>query len=122
MYSSTSSRVTPCAASSSRRVGLLLQRRRQDVTRLHFLTPRALHLQHGCLQHAPECQRLLRFLLLAAAELLDRFLQVLVEVLAQLRQIGAAGGENPLAIEIVRQRVQECSSVRCVCRRDVASR
>ena len=90
-----------------RRIRLLLQRGREHVARLHFLASRALHVQDRRLQHAPEGQRLLGFLLLAAAELLDGFLQVLVEVLAKLRQIGAAGGENPLAVEVVRQGVQE---------------
>ena len=91
-----------------RRVRLgLLQHRREHVARLHFLAPGALHVQHRGLQHAAERQRLLGLLLLAAAELLDRVVEVLVEIAAQLRQIGAAGGQDPLAVRIVRQRVEQ---------------
>ena len=91
-----------------RRVGLrLLQRRREHVSRLHFLPPRALHVQHGRLQHAAERHRLLRLFLLAARELLDVLVEVLVEIAAELRQIRAAGGQDPLAVRIVRQRVEQ---------------
>ncbi len=86
---------------------VLLQRRRDDVARLHFLAAGALHVQHGRLQHAPERQRLLGLLLLAARELLDRILEILVEIAPQLRQVGAAGGEDALAVGVVRQRVEQ---------------
>ena len=103
-----SSRVTPCAGEQLRRVRLgLLQRRREHVARLHFLPARALHVQHRRLQHAAERQRLLRLLLLAARELLDVLVEVLVEIAAELRQIGAARGEDPLAVRVVRQRVEQ---------------
>ena len=91
-----------------RRVRLvLLQRCREHVAGLHFLAAGALDVQHRGLQDAAEGERLFRFLLLAARELLDRFLQVLVEILAQLRQIGAAGGEDPLAVRIVGERIEQ---------------
>ena len=64
-------------------------------------------MQHGGLQHAAERQRLLRLLLLAARELLDRLLQVLVEIAAELRQVGAARREDPLAVGVVRERVEQ---------------
>jgi hypothetical protein len=91
-----------------RRVGLrLLQRRREHVARLHFLPSRALHVQHRGLEHTAEGHRLLGLLLLAARELLDVLVEVLVEIPAQLRQVGAAGGEDALAVGIVRQRVEQ---------------
>ena len=91
-----------------RRVRLgLLERGREHVARLDFLPPGALHVQHRRLQHAAERHRLIRFLLLAALELLDVLVEVLVEVAAELRQIGAAGGEDALAVGIVRQRVEQ---------------
>ena len=108
MYSSTSSRVTPCAARSCAAYDLFCcERRRQHVARLHFLPAGALDVQHGGLQHAAERERLFRLLLLTPAELLDRLLQVLVEILAELRQVGAAGGQNPLAVRIVGERVEQ---------------
>ena len=91
-----------------RRVRLgLLQRRREHVARLHFLAARALHVQHRRLEHAAEGHRLLGLFLLAARELLDVLVQVLVEIAPELRQIGAARGEDPLAVRIVRQRVEQ---------------
>ena len=50
---------------------VLLERRRDDVAGMHFLAAGALDVQHRRLQHAPERQRLLGLLLLAARELLD---------------------------------------------------
>ena len=92
MYSRTSSRVMPCAGEQLRRVRpVLLQRRRDDVARMHFLPAGALHVEHRRLEHAPERQRLLGLLLLTARELLDRILEVLVEIAPQLRHVGAAG-------------------------------
>ena len=103
---------------------VLLQRGGQHVARLDFLAACALHVQDGGLQHAAEGQRLLRLFLLAAAVLLDRVLQVLIEILAQPRQVGAARGENPLAIVVVRERVEQVldGEVRVPARRRLAIR
>ena len=51
-------------------------------------------------------------------------LQVLVEIAAQLRQVGAAGGEDPLAVRVVRQRVEQVleRQVRVPARRRLAVR
>ena len=77
------------------------------VAGVDFLPSGALHVQHRRLEDAPERERLLGLLLLAARELLDRVLEVLVEIAPELRHVGAAGGEDPLAVGIVRQRVQQ---------------
>jgi hypothetical protein len=79
----------------------------QDVARLHLLTPRALHVEDGGLQHAAERERLIRLALLAARELLDRFLQVVVQLAPKLRQVRAAGGEDLLAVRVVREGVEQ---------------
>jgi hypothetical protein len=86
---------------------VLLQRRRQNVARLDFLAPGALHVQDRGLQHAAERERLLRLFLLAPAELLDRLLQVFVEVFPQLRQVGAARRQDALAVRVVRQGIEQ---------------
>ena len=86
---------------------VLLERGGDHVAGVHFLAPRALHVQHRGLQDAPERQRLLRFLLLPARELLDRLVQILVEVAAQLRHVGTARGEDPLPLRVVRERVEQ---------------
>ncbi len=91
-----------------RRVRLrLLQRRGEHVARLDFLPSGALDVQHRRLQHAPERHRLFGLFLLSARELFDVLVEVLVEIAPELRQIGAAGGEDALAVRIVRQRVQQ---------------
>ena len=68
-YSSTSSRVMPCSASSGGRAGLrLLQNGREQVADLRLLPLRALHVQHGRLQRPAERRRLLGLALLSARE------------------------------------------------------
>ena len=86
---------------------ILLQRCRDDVAGMHFLAARTLDVKDRRLQHAPERQRLLGLLLLAARELLDGLLQILIEVAAQLRHVGAAGTQDTLAIRVVRQGVEQ---------------
>ena len=108
MYSRTSSRVTPCAASSCAAYDLVCcsvaastspdctswrpalwtcstavcsTRRNASVCSGSFCWPRA-----NCSTDS---------------------LQVPVEIVAQLRQVGAAGGEDPLAVRVVRQRVEQ---------------
>ena len=61
----------------------LLEDRRQDVAGVHFGALRALDVQDGRLQDAPERRRLLRLALVTAPELLDRLLQVLVQLAPQ---------------------------------------
>ena len=64
-------------------------------------------MQHGGLQDAPERERLIRLALAPARVLLDVLLQVMIEIRAQLRQIGAARGEDPLAFGVVGEHVQQ---------------
>jgi hypothetical protein len=98
----------PVRGEQLRRVRLvLLQRCRQHVTRLNFLPPRALHVQHCRLQDPPERKCLLRLFLLAARELLDLIVEVAVEIATKLRQIGAARRKNPLTVLVVRQGVEQ---------------
>ena len=90
------------------RVGpVLLERCRDHVARMDFLPSGALHVEHRRLEHAPERKRLLGLFLLTARELLDRVLEVLVEIAPELRHVGAAGREDPLAVRVVRQRVEQ---------------
>ena len=51
--------------------------------------------------------RLFGLALPAAAHLFERGVEVLVELFAKLRQIGAAGRQDPLAFLVVRQGVQQ---------------
>ncbi len=88
------------------RVGLL-QHRGNEVAGVHLRLARALHVEHRRLQHAPEGARLLRLLLHPARELLDRALEEGVQLPAEPRQIRAAGGEDPLTLQIVRQHVEQ---------------
>ncbi len=86
----------------ARRLGLrLLENGRADVAGLHLLPLRALHVQHGGLQHAAEGRRLFGLPLLAARDLLDRLVEVGVQVAPQPLQIGAARDQDPLAVGIV---------------------
>ncbi len=85
----------------------LLQDGGQDVAGVHFLPLRALDVENRRLQHAPEGGRLLGLALLPALELFDGFLEIFVERLPQLRQIGATAGENALALAVVRQREEQ---------------
>ena len=74
---------------------------------MDFLPSGALDVEDRRLEHAAERERLLGFLLLTARELLDRILEVLVEIAAELRHVRAAGREDPLAVRVVRQRVEQ---------------
>jgi hypothetical protein len=81
----------------------LLNERRENVADLSFLALSTLHVQHRGLQHTAECRRLLRLPGLAPSETLDRGVEVLGELPAQLREVDAAGVENPFGVGIVRQ-------------------
>ena len=105
------------------RVGLLLlEHRGEHVPGPHFIASGALHVQDGRLQHAPEGERLLGLAVAAAAELLERFREVRVEVDAELPQIHADRGQDRSPSASCASAYSRCSSVRCVCRREPASR
>ena len=85
----------------------LLQNRRQHVADVRLVALSALDVDDGGLQDAAEGRGLFRLVVLAARQLLDRFVQILVQLAAQRSQVGAAGGENPFAVGIVQQRVEQ---------------
>jgi hypothetical protein len=85
----------------------LLQDRCEDVAGVHLGALRALDVQYRRLQDAPESRRLFRLALLAAPQLFDRRVQILVQLTAQPRQIRAAGRENALALAVVGQGVEQ---------------
>jgi hypothetical protein len=85
----------------------LLQDRGEDIARVNFRPLRALHVQHRRLQHAPEGRRLLGLALLAAPDGFDDLVEVVAQVAPQADQVGAAAFQNPLALGIVRQGVQQ---------------
>ncbi len=90
------------------RVGLLLlEHRGEDVPGPHFIASCALHVEDRRLQHAPEGERLLRLAAAAAAELLQGFREIRVEIDPELPQIHTDRGEDPFAFGIVREGVQE---------------
>ena len=86
---------------------VLLQHRGENVARVGFVALRALHVEDGRLQHAPESHRLFRVFGSASPLSFDRVVQVLIQIATQFRQIGAARRENPLAVWIVRQGVEQ---------------
>ena len=85
----------------------LLENRREDVAGVRFVPLCALDVQNRRLQDAAKRHRLLRFLLGPAALALDRFVEVRVERAPQRRQVRAAGGEDSLAVGIVREGVEQ---------------
>ena len=62
---------------------------------------------HRSLQRTPERGRLLGLALLSARERFDRFVEAVADVTAQQGKIGAAGGENALAVGVVGDGIQE---------------
>ena len=86
---------------------VLLQHRGENVARVGFVALRALHVEDGRLQHPPESHRLFRVFGSASPLSFDRVVQVLIQIATQFRQIGAARRENPLAVGIVRQGVEQ---------------
>jgi hypothetical protein len=85
----------------------LLQDCRADISSLHFRALRALDMEHRGLQDAAERCRLLRLPLLATLLLFDRIVEIRVQVAPQPRQIGAARREDPFAVGVVRERVEQ---------------
>ena len=57
----------------------LLQDGGQHVADVRLVTLRALHVDHRGLQHAPERRRLLGLAIAAARQVLDRFVEVVVQ-------------------------------------------
>ena len=85
----------------------LLENRREHVAGVRLVAPGALDVHDGGLQHAPERHRLFRLALAAALVAFDRLVEERRQGLAQGRQIGAAGGENPFTVRIVQEREQQ---------------
>ena len=85
----------------------LLHDRGEDVARVRFLALRRLHVQDRRLQHLAERGGLLGLVAAAARHALDRRLEIRAQVAAQLVEIGAARREDPLAVRIVRQDVEQ---------------
>ena len=85
----------------------LLEHRRQNVADLCLVALCALDVKYRLLQHPPECRGLLRFALLASCQLLNRFAKVGVKAPPQAPEIGAAGAENPFAVRIMGEAVQQ---------------
>ena len=85
----------------------LLQDRGKDVACLDLAALGALNVQHRRLQHTAERGGLLGLTPLAALCLLERVGKIRIEIAPQARQIGAAGGEDPLAVVVVRERVEQ---------------
>ena len=86
---------------------VLLQRGGNHIAGMNFLAAGALDVEHGGLKHATERESLLGFLLLAPGELLDGVLKVLVQIATQLRHVRATRRQDPLAVGIVSERVQQ---------------
>ena len=85
----------------------LLENRREDVAGVGLVPLCALDVQNRGLQHAAKRHRLLGLLLGPAALALDRLVEVRVERAPQRRQVRAAGGEDSLAVGIVREGVEQ---------------
>jgi hypothetical protein len=85
----------------------LLQKGREQVADLRVLPLSALHVQHGGLQHATECRRLLGLALFASPEPLDRFVEVEIEVPPEAAEVHAARGEDAFAVAVVCERIQQ---------------
>ena len=85
----------------------LLKNGGQEISGVHFLPLSALDVQHRRLEHAAECRGLFRVVFLTLLELLNRLVEIGVELVPEALEVGAAGGENTLAVRIVRQRVQQ---------------
>ena len=84
----------------------LLQDGREDIAEADLVLARALHVEHRRLQHALERQGLLRLALPALLRLLEA-VEERVEGVPQGRQVGAAGGEDLLALGVVGQHVEQ---------------
>ena len=85
----------------------LLQNRGEDVAGVRFVALSALDVENRGLQHAAEGERLLGLLVDAAAQPFDRRIEVRAERSPQSVHVGAARLEDPFAVGVVRERVQQ---------------
>ena len=84
-----------------------LHDRGEDVAGVRFLALRRLDVQNRGLQHLTKRGGLLRLVAAAALYALDGRLEVRAQIAAELVEIGAARRENPLAVGIVREHVEQ---------------
>ena len=97
----------PLLRQQARRFGLrLLQDRGEKVPLAHLAAARALDVQHRRLQDAPECEGLLGLAAPPARSAVDLVLQDVLEGDAQRLEIGAAGREYLLPLEVEGQHVE----------------
>ena len=73
---------------------LLAEDRDQHVRRRDFLLAARLHVEHGALQHALEAQRRLHFAIVVVLEARGRLVDEVLQLLAQARDVGAAGPQD----------------------------
>ena len=73
---------------------LLAEDRDQHVGRRDFLLAARLHVEHGALQHALEAQRRLHFAVVVVLEPRRGLVDEVLQVLAQPRDVGAAGPQD----------------------------
>ena len=85
----------------------LLEDRRENVAGVRLVPLGALDLQNRGLQDPAKRHRLLWFPLRPGALPLDGFIEVGAERAPQRREVRAAGGEDSLAVGIVREGVQQ---------------
>ena len=86
---------------------LLAEDRDQHVADADFLLAARLHVEHRPLQHPLEAERRLHLALLAFLEARGRLIDVLLELLAQLREIRAAGAQHLAHLGGVEYREQQ---------------
>ena len=85
----------------------LLKDGRQDVAGFRLVALRGLDVEHRRLERAAEGRRLFGLTAPAAWKLLDRVAQVAIQLAPQLSGVGAAAAQDPLAVRIVEQGVQQ---------------
>ena len=85
----------------------LAHERRQHVAHARLVLARALHVDDGRLQHAPEGERLLRRAPRVRGQPLHGLLEELGELAPQPRDVGARGFEDLLALGVVGGREQQ---------------
>ncbi len=85
----------------------LLHQRRQHVAEVGLGPPGALHVKDRGLQDAPERQGLDRRPLGPFGQPLHRLVEKGLQLLAELLDVGAGAGQQPLATRVVAHRVEE---------------